>query len=137
MFGGYGYAESMEDLYEFDFATLSWSTTELAPLKQSAGYLATCHQDSVVIMGGHMKDVPTKTVQSMYPHYTPPADDEADTCSMRYELGSGLRELLQEREFTDLTLEVDGKSWEVHRVVLASCSPFFKQLLRCGPALGT
>ena len=137
MFGGIGNAKSFEDLYDFDFNTLSWSTAELATLKQPAGYLATCHQDSAVVMGGHRLDGPVETVQSIYPHYTPPADDEADASSMRYELGSDLRELLQERKFTDLTLQVEGKTWEVHRLVLVSCSPFLKQVLRCGPAPGT
>lgn len=120
--------------------TLSWSKAELATLKQPAGYLATCPQDSVVGMGGRGISGPVETVQSIYPHYTPPADDEADTSSMRYELGSNLRELLQEREFTDLTLQVEGKwraPWEVRRLVLGSCSPFLKQVLQCGLAPGT
>lgn len=80
---------------------------------------------------------PVHDVHNIFPHYTSPADDEADTSSMRHGLGSGLKDLVEERQFTDLTLEVDGKTWEVHRVVLASCSPFFKQLLQCGPAPGT
>ena len=76
-------------------------------------------------------------VHNISPYYTLPADDEADTSSVRYQLGINLKDLVQERQFTDLTLQVEGKSWEVHRVVLASCSPFCKQLLQCGPAPGT
>ena len=77
------------------------------------------------------------TVHIISPQYTAPAEDGPDTTSMRYELGSDLRDLFQERQFTDLTLEVDGKRWQVHRVVLASCSPFLKQLLQGRPASGT
>lgn len=136
MFGGTGNGEAFDDLYTFDFSTLSWSTARQPALKQP-DYLATCHQDRVVIMGGYYKKEIIEYVQTICPRYTPPADVEADYSSMRYELGSNLRRSLQERKYTDLIIQVEGKRWEVHRVVLTSCSPFFDEVLQCGPAPGT
>ena len=142
-----GFDRDVEPLYAFDFSTLSWSKVKLTgkPLKQLAAYQATCHQGSLVVMGGvqHRDEEtgrgrkPADTVYFISPQYTPPAGDEADTSSMRYELGSDLRGMLQERHFTDLTIQVDGRTWEVHKVVLASCSPLFNQVLQCGLAPGT
>jgi len=41
-------------LYTFDFATLSWATAEVGgeALQPRMEYMATCHQGSLVIMGG-------------------------------------------------------------------------------------
>ena len=41
-------------LYTFDFATLSWEITEVGgeALQPRMEYMATCHQGSMVIMGG-------------------------------------------------------------------------------------
>ena len=137
VFGGSGDAEPSEDLHLFDFATFSWSTAQQPLLQKPAGYLATCHQDRMVIMGGYGEGEVADLIQTICPRYRPPAEAEADSSSMRYELSNDLRESLQQREFTDLTIQVEGKRWEVHRVVLASCSPFFKQVMQCGPAPGT
>ena len=44
---------------------------------------------------------------------------------------SAFGELREDKDFTDVTLACeDGKQVEVHKVVLASSSPFFKELLR-------
>ena len=44
---------------------------------------------------------------------------------------SSFRELREDREFTDITLACeDGQLIEAHKVVLASSSPFFTQLLK-------
>lgn len=143
--GGTCYAPEDELLYDFNFATSSWSTAELTgrSLLRLTHYQAICHQGSLLVMGGvqwedeHDHGKASHTLHTISPHYTPPADDGPDPTFMRYELGSGLRDLFQERQFTDLTLQVDGKSWEVYRVVLGSCSPILKQLLQGRPASGT
>ena len=44
---------------------------------------------------------------------------------------SSFRELREDREFTDVTLACeDGQQIEAHKVVLASSSPFFMELLK-------
>ena len=44
---------------------------------------------------------------------------------------SSFKELRGERDFTDVTLACeDGQSLELHKVVLASTSPFFLELLK-------
>ena len=49
----------------------------------------------------------------------------------RENISSAFRELREEREFTDVTLaSEDGKQIEAHKVVLASSSPFFMNLLK-------
>ena len=46
-------------------------------------------------------------------------------------IASSFRELREDREFTDVTLACeDGLHIEAHKVVLASSSPFFMQLLK-------
>ena len=46
-------------------------------------------------------------------------------------VSSAFGELREDKDFTDVTLACeDGKQAEVHKVVLASSSPFFKELLR-------
>lgn len=140
--GGTCYAPEDELLCDFNFATSSWSRAELTgrSLLRLANYQAACHQGSLLVMRGvqwedeHDHGTVAHTVHTISPHYTAPADDIS---SKRYELGSGLRDLFQERQFTDLTLEVDGRRWEVHRVVLGSCSLFLEQLLQGRPASGT
>ena len=44
---------------------------------------------------------------------------------------SSFRELREDRDFTDVTLACeDGQQIEAHKVVLASSSPFFMELLK-------
>ena len=131
-------------MYDFDFATSSWSPAELTgkPLSSLTHYLAVCHQGSLLVMGGvefqdEREHGASHIAHRITPHFTSPADDGPDISSMRYQLGSDLRKLAKKRQFTDLTLQVDGRRWQVHRMVLASCSPFFKQLLQCSPTSGT
>ena len=73
------------------------------PVPQLTVFQATCHQGSLIVMGGVQlwddeTDKPCQkhadTVLSISPHYTSPADDEADTSSKRFALGSDLRDLL-------------------------------------------
>ena len=46
-------------------------------------------------------------------------------------ISTSFRDLRGEKEFTDVTLVCgDGQQIEAHKVVLASSSPFFKELLR-------
>ena len=46
-------------------------------------------------------------------------------------IGSGFADLREDKDFTDVTLACeDGKQIEVHKLVLVSSSPFFKDLLK-------
>lgn len=44
------------DLYSFDFASLSWGKPELAgePLTPRGAFMAVCYEESVVIMAGDL-----------------------------------------------------------------------------------
>ena len=63
--------------------------------------------------------------QSIWPQRLPQPRDQPDTSCMRYDLGSNPRTMQKQRRLTDLTIQTEGGSWELHRVVLGSCSPFF------------
>ena len=43
---------------------------------------------------------------------------------------ASLGELRSENDFTDVTLACEDQSLKAHRVILSSCSPFFKRLLK-------
>ena len=44
-------------------------------------------------------------------------------------LSSGVGNLLQDKEFVDITLSAEGKSFSAHKLVLSACSPYFKSIL--------
>lgn len=44
-------------------------------------------------------------------------------------MSGGLRELRAAQQLEDVTLVVEGGELKAHRVVLASCSPFFRRIL--------
>ena len=68
--------------------------------------------------------------QCIWPQHLPQASLQPDNSSLRHGLGSDLSSMQQEKQLTDFTLSVSGsdEKWEVHKVVLASSSPFFKEL---------
>ena len=39
----------------------------------------------------------------------------------------------QNEEFTDVTISAGDKSFEVHKLVLSACSPYFRKLLHKSP----
>ena len=71
-----------------------------------------------------------ESAQCIQPEHLPRADHQPDSSSMRYDLGSDFSSMQQKQQLTDLTLTVDNSScsWEVHKLVLASSSPFFRKL---------
>ena len=73
-----------------------------------------------------------QTAQTIWPQYLPSPDIQSDDGCMRYELAANLRTMAKQRRLTDLTVEVDGRQWEVHRLILASCSPIFEDFVECG-----
>ena len=56
MSGGAPNSEQHDVLYDFDFATLTWSQAKLvgASLEHHIAYTATCHRDALVIVGGKL-----------------------------------------------------------------------------------
>ncbi len=50
--------------------------------------------------------------------------------SFHSHLARGMGKLLDEEEFTDVTLACDGQYLKVHRVLLSLCSPYFKRLFQ-------
>lgn len=48
-------------------------------------------------------------------------------------LTSGFHELFQANDMVDVTLSVEGKFLQAHKLVLSICSPFFKQLFKMNP----
>ena len=46
---------------------------------------------------------------------------------------TSVRDLLEEKDFTDVTLAAaDGQNFPVHKVVLSVCSLYFKKILKVG-----
>lgn len=54
VYGGQTYEEDETTLFTFDFQTRLWSTAEVTgkPHKGRNDYLATCHDNAMVILGG-------------------------------------------------------------------------------------
>ena len=56
VFGGFPVPaeDEMTKMFAFDFSTLSWSLLDLTgtPLQHRMSYLAACHEDSLVVVGG-------------------------------------------------------------------------------------
>ena len=49
---------------------------------------------------------------------------------------TSLSELRNERNLTDITLQVGHEGFACHRNVLAACSPYFKAMFTCGMQVG-
>ena len=48
-------------------------------------------------------------------------------------IGVAFRELREDKDFFDVTLACEDAQIEAHKVILASCSPFFRNILRKNP----
>ena len=48
-------------------------------------------------------------------------------------VSSAFNDLREEKDFFDVTLVCDNNQVEAHKVIIAACSPFFKQILRRNP----
>ena len=46
------------------------------------------------------------------------------------QLVSAFESLLDQEDFVDVTLGVEGKKLSAHKMLLSACSPFFKELLK-------
>lgn len=49
------------------------------------------------------------------------------------QLVSAFESLLDQEDFVDVTLGVEGKKLSAHKMLLSACSPFFKELLKDNP----
>ncbi|CAH1801913.1 unnamed protein product [Owenia fusiformis] len=56
------------------------------------------------------------------------------TAGQEYYFKTHLNELWRDDVFTDITLEVEGKQFNCHKIILASNSPYFRSLLTNGMA---
>jgi hypothetical protein len=50
-----------------------------------------------------------------------------------YNIGIAFRELREEKDFFDVTLACEDSQVQAHKVILSSCSPFFRNILRRNP----
>ena len=59
-------------LYDFDFATMSWSKAVMTgtPLQQRSNFAATCHQGALVVMGGNTAPYPHMVIYVQVYMYT-------------------------------------------------------------------
>ena len=55
---------------------------------------------------------------------------------MRYDTARDLKRMFKQGRLTDLVIEAGGQRWKVHRLLLASCSSFFEDLLQWGVPAG-
>lgn len=70
------------------------------------------------------------------PAVSPPSRIAMDTDAIKEELRlfqstllqDGLKELLSENKFVDCTLKVGDRSFPCHRLIMAACSPYFREL---------
>ena len=46
------------------------------------------------------------------------------------QLVSAFESLLDQEDFVDVTLGVEGRKLSAHKMLLSACSPFFKELLK-------
>ena len=47
-------------------------------------------------------------------------------------LVTAFESLMEEKEFVDVTLGVEGKKLPAHKMLLSACSPYFRELLKVG-----
>ncbi|DBB12562.1 TPA: hypothetical protein ACH3X3_005354 [Trebouxia sp. C0006] len=129
-------------LYTFDFATLSWATAEVGgeALQPRMEYMATCHQGSLVIMGGVQPDYSypedkrlkaAETVQQIRLRAVEPALKEPDLTLRRYNTQRDIRSMRKLQCLTDTRVVVEGcgQEWHVHALMLASASTVFRHIL--------
>ena len=83
------------------------------------------------VVDGKHEVVPTLGAQCIWPQHLPQQSLQPDISSMRYDLSHSLKSMQKQGRWTDLIIQVDSRTWEVHRLVLATCSPFFDKLLQC------
>lgn len=57
---------------------------------------------------------------------------KVNTGSWKCDLSSIFRKMQAKQEFSDVTFVVEGREFPAHRIILASCSPFFENLLSNG-----
>jgi len=48
-------------------------------------------------------------------------------------VGKSWQDLQSEKDFSDLTLACDGKQFETHKVIVSSCSPILRKILKQNP----
>ncbi|DBA93304.1 TPA: hypothetical protein ACH3X2_003586 [Trebouxia sp. C0005] len=128
----------------FDFDTLAWSQSDTsgdAFPQRRGGYVATCHDNAMIIMGGmespkgsaNPKDAwPAKGALCIRQQATVPAVDASDLSCSRYDIGADINTIFQEELFPDATVAAQGRVWHVHRAILASASPILKEAFLCG-----
>ncbi|KAL0053173.1 hypothetical protein WJX82_001931 [Trebouxia sp. C0006] len=128
----------------------SWSTAEVTGkplLANRQSYMATCHKGAMVIMGGAWVPGPVivngeckihaaEVVQCIRPRPAAPVVDAPDVAVMRYDLARDMKCMLDRQTLTDTSVTVEGlhERWQVHRIVLASASPVFRQAFECDAA---
>ena len=76
----------------------------------------------------------TEVIQQIWPQWLPSASAaQPDMSFPQYNVGQDVRDLCQERLFTDLIVRVEDRTWDLHRLVMAACSPLFKDILQILP----
>jgi len=68
-----------------------------------------------------------EVVQCIRPRPVPLALDSPETSLMRYDMARQTRGMFQRSEFTDMSVVTEDKTWQAHRVVLASASSVFRE----------
>jgi len=89
-----------------------------------------------VIVNGECKIHAAEVVQCIRPRPAAPVVDASDVAVMRYDLARDMKCMLDRQTLTDTSVTVEGlhERWQVHRIVLASASPVFRQAFECDAA---
>mmetsp|Transcript_5128 Transcript_5128/g.7089 ORF Transcript_5128/g.7089 Transcript_5128/m.7089 type:complete len:496 (-) Transcript_5128:14-1501(-) len=126
VFGGYNGSERLNDMYEFDFATHHWRVLSL-PNKGSedlpsgrSSLVAQVHHNSLLIFGGYNGQV---VLNDFYEYRFEPVLIPQST------ILQDMRKLINNRDFSDVTLVIDGFPVYASRIHLAARSEHFRAML--------
>ncbi|KAL0056123.1 hypothetical protein WJX82_007919 [Trebouxia sp. C0006] len=115
--GGKSYRQMSHGFFTFDFSSQSWSEAGLVgkPLLPRIHHMATCHEGSMVIVGGMEPSAdpikrlqPAETVQQIRARPAAPAADEPDLSARHNGLARGLRSMRHRSLLTDATVLLEG-----------------------------
>lgn len=124
-FGGYNGSERLNDMHEYDFESSKWSQLQIrgdVPSGRSS-LVAQVHNSSLFIFGGYNGQV---VLNDFYEYRFEPVSIPPST------ILSDMRQLINNRDFSDVTFVVDGVAVYATKAHLAVRSEHFRAMLYGG-----
>lgn len=148
LFGGSGpHAFCFNDLYTFDPLTSSWEhcnnfkdVEENPSPKARAGHSMTLVGCKLYIIGGsygqdYLKDVYILDTDPC-PDFSISEKEQLSSKKQKENLHSGIADMLNKEEFSDVTFEVEGKLFYGHKVIISQLSQKFKAMFSTNASSG-